>query len=778
MPPRRPAGIGAAALFDPETDAALDRELDAVSEAYAANDFARALVRLHAALSIFIAGRDTVLEKSGVTVAIVGAALDAATGSRRALLLYCVAVLGVALRDAGAGSEGQEWLELADAHLGTPQDDGDPLLMRIRRIVSAKLAAQCRNRGEDDTAQWPEAVAHHDMPDPRAEGTVAVLVNTVQQARQLATEGRREEGLRLVQRAVAGLDPREAQSSGFARLAMTEVEELAARTPQAARWAVHRRVALLAAMGAPAMSRAMVCMVGAFHAGQAGRRDHALHDATAALRVCAEPGAADMAWRVLGAMAEMETTFGRTRSAILLDKLAVAALCAVRKRLADFDPALGTLEDSGREVLERLAGRLVAAGRLLEAEEASVLGRIRGASQVPAPSLLRAEAEAAARLDQARSGLGGSLRSALDGLERADSSRGAASTRQDAQGAEWAQEEDGDMLSLSYVAEAGRLVCVARRGAKTRSFGLGLAPSEANRLAFSVRQRIFDLRSDPAPLLREAYGLLLQAPIRSMADGVRRIRVAAAHGALHVLPWAALHDGGRYAVERWAWVRAVPGVDLRQPPRPAARLLACAATRAGAGFPALGAAAALEAEAVARIWAAPGSRPPLLDGAFTRAGLAAAVRDASILHVASHFHPDPVQLGRSRLLLGDGTSIPLSELAGLGLSGLDLVVLSACGTAVSAMEPGAGESVSAVDAMLLAGGARSAVGTLWPVDSDATRALMEAFHGGLRATLGKDDALAQAQRALLAGKAGGGGWTHPLFWAAPVLSGNRLAWSR
>lgn len=48
----------------------------------------------------------------------------------------------------------------------------------------------------------------------------------------------------------------------------------------------------------------------------------------------------------------------------------------------------------------------------------------------------------------------------------------------------------------------------------------------------------------------------------------------------------------------------------------------------------------------------------------------------------------------------------------------------------------------------------------------------------LRATLGKDDALAQAQRALLAGEAGGGGWAHPLFWAAPVLSGNRLPSSR
>ena len=67
------------------------------------------------------------------------------------------------------------------------------------------------------------------------------------------------------------------------------------------------------------------------------------------------------------------------------------------------------------------------------------------------------------------------------------------------------------------------------------------------------------------------------------------------------------------------------------------------------------------------------------------------------------------------------------------------------------------------------------VGMLWSVDSEAMRWLMQAFHCQLRPGTDKDEALARAQRSMLAGKFGGE-WALPVFWAAPVLSGNWLGW--
>ncbi len=124
-----------------------------------------------------------------------------------------------------------------------------------------------------------------------------------------------------------------------------------------------------------------------------------------------------------------------------------------------------------------------------------------------------------------------------------------------------------------------------------------------------------------------------------------------------------------------------------------------------------------------------------------------AMLPTDLLHFAVHgrrtargtylnLSPGPVHDGR----------LYTDELAALDLEGA-LVVLSACATDAVVPAPG-DEMPGLLGRGALLGGARTSIGTRWPIDDEAARVLFEAFYEHLeeRGPLG---ALATAQRALL-----------------------------
>jgi CHAT domain-containing protein len=147
-------------------------------------------------------------------------------------------------------------------------------------------------------------------------------------------------------------------------------------------------------------------------------------------------------------------------------------------------------------------------------------------------------------------------------------------------------------------------------------------------------------------------------------------------------------------------------------------------------------------------------------------------------------------------LLGDGAHLSLEELAAAPrvLEGVDLLVLSACDTAVGGAH---GAEVDGLGRTMQEKGAPAVLATLWPVDDDSTPALMRRFYE-LRQGQGltKAEALRQAQRELATGAvvpapeaaapgvqgrglarsatpgAAWPGWTHPRYWAPFVILGN------
>jgi CHAT domain-containing protein len=105
------------------------------------------------------------------------------------------------------------------------------------------------------------------------------------------------------------------------------------------------------------------------------------------------------------------------------------------------------------------------------------------------------------------------------------------------------------------------------------------------------------------------------------------------------------------------------------------------------------------------------------------------------------------------------------EASGLNLWGTKLVTLSACDTGVGEVRNG--EGVYGLRRAFVLAGAETLVMSLWPVSDYVTREMMTAYYTGLRAGLGRGDALRQAKLAILKKK----GRQHPFYWASFIQSG-------
>lgn len=170
---------------------------------------------------------------------------------------------------------------------------------------------------------------------------------------------------------------------------------------------------------------------------------------------------------------------------------------------------------------------------------------------------------------------------------------------------------------------------------------------------------------------------------------------------------------------------------------------------------------------VSRIAAEALVTPTVLEGsAATFGALSGAVREARVVHLATHGNLDPAVPADSYLLLANNYRLNVIDIAALKLDQTDLVVLSACETGIG--KPGL-EYATLARAFALAS-VPTVVASYWKVDDGATADLMEQFYGNLRDHPDGDYllAMAEAQRALIRR---GGRYADPAAWAAFTLFG-------
>lgn len=242
--------------------------------------------------------------------------------------------------------------------------------------------------------------------------------------------------------------------------------------------------------------------------------------------------------------------------------------------------------------------------------------------------------------------------------------------------------------------------------------------------------------------------------------------VVVPHDVLHYLPFGALWNAEqeRFLIDDYVLTMAPSAstLPLIDTPTSSLRRLAAFGNPDGT-LPH----AEAEVKAVAQLFATqPVTGTRASEGRFyTQAGR------ADILHLAAHGRYDPFHPLHSYLALAadsrqDGR-LEVQEILGLDLSGVNLVVLSACETALGTQT--AGDELVGLTRAFLYAGAPAVVTTLWPVEDEATRALMVTFYRHLHSGMTPAQALQRAQSAVAAQPQ----WHSPYFWAAFTLTGGQ-----
>ncbi len=297
--------------------------------------------------------------------------------------------------------------------------------------------------------------------------------------------------------------------------------------------------------------------------------------------------------------------------------------------------------------------------------------------------------------------------------------------------------------------------------------GLKTVKLNSNNLAENIQQFRKLLESpvsgDYMELSRQIYKRLIQ-PLESSL-GHRKI-IIVPHGAMHYLPFNALHDGNKYLIEHYS-IRILPSASVikylhvKRMSKPADILVF--------GNPDLGdprydlVYAQNEAISVARTL--PKSRvfirQEATETAFKKYG-----SGFKFIHFATHgrFNAD-TPLKSALMLAKDAENDGMLTVDKLYSTKLDadLVTLSACETGLGKIANG--DDIVGLTRGFLYAGSSSIVASLWKVDDLATSHLMTQFYSNLRTTE-KREALRQAQ---LQNKKQ---YPHPYYWAAFQLTGN------
>ena len=241
-------------------------------------------------------------------------------------------------------------------------------------------------------------------------------------------------------------------------------------------------------------------------------------------------------------------------------------------------------------------------------------------------------------------------------------------------------------------------------------------------------------------------------------------------GALRNIPMAALHDGQKYLIEKYA-IAVTPGLTLMEPR---------AFKRENIGFVANGLSQGVqgftplvyvpqEVSSLKKLFGG----TELMNREFVKPNVQKefAGENYSIVHIASHGHFDSdakktfVLTYDSRLTLDDLEQ--LIRPSQLRDKPVELLTLSACQTAA-----GDDRAALGLAGVALKAGARSAFATLWFVNDQSSVQLVSDFYTQLRdhPDLSKAKALQRAQVKVLADPR----YAHPCYWAPYLIIGNWL----
>ena len=325
-----------------------------------------------------------------------------------------------------------------------------------------------------------------------------------------------------------------------------------------------------------------------------------------------------------------------------------------------------------------------------------------------------------------------------------------------------------DEVVVAYHALPDRLVAwvLSSEGVREATLPVAVKRADLARLVDAYRDALINLK--PATDVGDKIGTLLLAPL-DIPAGKRIIIVP--HGPLHYLPFQALRVDGKYLIERNP-ISIAPSISIAA--RLAERTPTVAAQLVAFGNPTINPDVAdplpgAEREVHALSQQFPGATLFFKEQA-NKTNFQGSAPNARLLHVAAHAVADTLDPLHSKVLLADENGQPnyleAKDVMGMDLKGTALIALSACESGLGRVEDG--DEVLGFTRSFLSAGTSTLLASLWPVSDAATETLMTTLYDDLAKGEQVQDAMRDAQRAVLANPE----TAHPFFWAPFNLIGN------
>lgn len=331
-------------------------------------------------------------------------------------------------------------------------------------------------------------------------------------------------------------------------------------------------------------------------------------------------------------------------------------------------------------------------------------------------------------------------------------------------------ESDGDAAVIYPIVLGDRLeVIVSLPQGEMRRYSQPVGQAELAQTVQAFRDGlVWRSQRDFREPGQQLYQWLIQPMLEDLNTDAVETLVFVPDGVLKNVPLAAISDGQEYLIEKFA-IATAPGIELlpsQQEANSKVQTLVAGITQRQQGLAPLPYVSQELRDVQAAI---PGQK--LLDEQFTRQTFTDALvdYDASIVHIATHGQFGS-QASETFIQAWD-EKISLAQLGEIlqarsrqGLSPTELLVLSACETAVGDEAAALGLAGVAVRA-----GARSTLASLWSVNDQSTATLMAEFYQQLsQPGMGKAEALQQTQLEMLKDPV----YRHPYYWSAFTLLGD------
>ena len=323
---------------------------------------------------------------------------------------------------------------------------------------------------------------------------------------------------------------------------------------------------------------------------------------------------------------------------------------------------------------------------------------------------------------------------------------------------------------------------------------VAVAKPQLNRAIQGFRQVLArpDINAKPAAIA--LYDLIFRATDTALKrQGIQRIYLTL-DGALRYVPFAALHDGRQYLVNRYLFANGSGAGKVSRVRKDSGLRDYSFAVFAASQFDSAALVAAkldaaslpnairelyLTADALQR------RRGTAMAATSTEADLdrygkrfaefsskqlsdtmQATIRP-KVIHIASHFQFSPAVEAESKLLTRDGF-VTLREMSAWNWQGIDLVTFSACNTGLTGAESSAARESGGPHDVVLRAGANNVIASLWMVNDASTATFMPKLYSDTAQAGDWGRRIHNTQRWFARGGAGVQ-YAHPHHWAAFVL---------